>query len=148
MSVLFGFLSQKLGIEKDAQCLTLLREAFPNIEMKEIVDCQMVFGIKQKRNLEQVDLPIFTDEDQSHFDDVMLFLEHNSLAIDQKHSGEPSMVYSSTGTNIVPISGSVVSTIYYQLVVLQIVIYIPYQIPLSSNISFASNLCFLLSFCK
>jgi len=104
MSVLFGFLSQKLGIEKDAQCLTLLREAFPNIEMKEIVDCQMVFGIKQKRNLEQVDLPIFTDEDQSHFDDVMLFLEHNSLAIDQKHSGEPSMVYSSTGTNIVPIS--------------------------------------------
>ena len=113
VSVLFGFLSQKLGIEKDAQCLTLLREAFPNIEIKEIIDCPMVFGIKQKQNLEQVDLPVFTDEDQSHFDDVMNFLDHNSLAIDQKLCDEPSMVYSSTATNIVPTSGSVVSVIIY-----------------------------------
>ena len=74
----------------------MLHEAFPHIEMKEILDCQMVFGVKLKSNIEDVQFPVFTNEEQSHNEDVMHFLDNCPIVNEQKFFEEPSMAYTSS----------------------------------------------------
>lgn len=103
-SPLFDIFAQKFGVERQSQCLTLLQEAFPHIEMKEILNCQMILGIKQKSSLHGVQLPVFTDAEKSQNEDLMNYLDDNSTSEDHNLLDEPSMVYTSIAS--VPLTSS------------------------------------------
>lgn len=67
----------------------------------------MAFGIKQKRSIDDVQLPYFTDEEQVQNDDIIHFLDNYSVLNDEKLFDEPSMVYSSAATSVPQFTGMI-----------------------------------------
>ena len=56
-------LTQKLGVQRQSKAVTLLHEAFPSVQLKDMRGFQFLFGVKQKDNVENIDYPVFTEED-------------------------------------------------------------------------------------
>ena len=70
-TAIFDLLTQKLGIQRKSKAVTLLHEAFPNVQLGDIRGFQVLFGVKQKDNIENVDYPVFTEEDLTLSDDIV-----------------------------------------------------------------------------
>ncbi len=56
-------MTEKLGLEQTPKCMVVLREAFPSVQLKEIVGCQVIFGVKLKENASGTEFPEFSEED-------------------------------------------------------------------------------------
>ncbi len=69
---IFDLISEKLGLEKPSKCVLILREAIPTIQIKDILGCQVIFGVKLRANAGEVGFPEFNEEDLSQ---VTEFLE-------------------------------------------------------------------------
>ena len=98
-AVLFDLLAQRLSISKQSKAISLLQEAFPDMQYKEVGDCQMLFGIRPKNNVEDVEFPEFTEEEDSVSDEVLHCLDGNSTmneALNKRVSREQLANTSST----------------------------------------------------